>query len=132
VQLNLRPVTPNTLASTRVCSRHHTQTVDAFWKASSGDMSWHAGRDRAQRPRVVNDHWATSNSVARMWQVKVTGGRLHISACRLHVVLVGKGSTLAFVSARSWGCGFDSHQRHLHFHSLYSNPTWTSRGSISS
>jgi hypothetical protein len=66
---------------------HHMQTVDAFWKGSSGDMSWHAGRDQAQHSRVVNDHPAKSNLVARMWQVKVTWGPLCISACRWHVVL---------------------------------------------
>jgi hypothetical protein len=77
-------------------SLHHMQTVDAFWKASSGDMSWHAGCDRAPCPRVVNNHQATLNLVVRMWQVKVTGGRLCISACHLHVVLVVKASLMNF------------------------------------
>jgi hypothetical protein len=49
-------------------------------------MSWHAVRNQAQIPRVVINHRATLNLVARMWQVKVTRGRLCISACRLHVV----------------------------------------------
>jgi hypothetical protein len=62
------------------------QTVKDFWKASSGDMSWHTGRNQEQRPRVVKDHQVTLNSVARMWQVKVTRGCLCISACCLHVV----------------------------------------------
>jgi hypothetical protein len=73
------------------------QTVGAFWKASSGDTSWHVGRDRAQHARVVNDHRATSNLVAPMWQVKVTGGRLCISACRLHVVSVVEQPSMHWV-----------------------------------
>jgi hypothetical protein len=51
-------------------------------------MSWHAGCYWVQRPRVVNNHQATSNLVAHMWQVKVTRGGLCISACCLHVVWV--------------------------------------------